>query len=574
MTASGDGAIGSRFGRYRIESLIGKGGMARVYRATLDGPLGFARPVAIKQIRADVEAHSDKLVRALVNEARLGARLSHPNVVDVLEFGEDEGAFFIVMEFVDGHPLDEVIARCTERGVNLPLKLVLQVVADVASGLAHAHALVDDEGHEIGLIHRDLKPANILISRAGQAMVADFGLAKSDANLFQSTNVEVKGTPSYMSPEQVACRPLTPASDLFSLGSILYELLSGEPLFSADNMLAIVHKVAQVPMDAEREWIRTNVPLVGDLFERLIAKDPVDRPASADQVAREVSELLRGFPAEATLADLMRWLDDETAVADSLPQSGDYTAPQPSDSGTIDSRPSASSATVEVPSASGTTMDMETRVYQPETETEVGPEDEPSVPDRPRRGWIALLALLAVAVVAVGIGWAVGSRQHTPVRDVPDEPATESAEAVTAGPRLGESPGSGEPPTAAEPDTPSVADDPVVAKMDPVQGLAPLVAAGGEPSTPAAGTDGAEVVSENADRVTVTIDCNPWCDAIHVDGDLWGESMQFQRPITAGTHEVRLHESKGGLKVLQVDVREEGTKVCWDFERGAPCGGT
>jgi serine/threonine protein kinase len=570
MTATGDAAIGSRFGRYRIEALIGKGGMARVYRATLDGPLGFARSVAIKQIRADTDAHSDKLVHALVNEARLGARLNHPNVVDVLEFGRDDGAFFIVMELVDGRPLSDVISRCAERGSRLPLKLTLQILVDVASGVAHAHSLVDDEGQEVGLIHRDLKPANILLSRSGQAMVADFGLAKSDANLFQSTSVEVKGTPSYMSPEQVACRALTPASDLFSLGSILYEMLRGEPLFMADNMLAIVHKVAQVPMDHERFWVRQNVPLVSDLFERLIDKDPENRPTSAAQVVREASELLRGFPAEVTLADLMRWLDDEAGSRDSMPCSGDYAAPQPSGSGPdpVDSRGSTEADSLG--DTAGTTMDMETRIYRAEAEdggepTVAAPTRRPAF-SRPVAG---LAAALIVVVVAVGIGWTVGRGGRPDDADAPD---------IEAAGTVAPDPGEPTPAAVLVPDPKALVALGVDARKDPTPAAARLDAAAPqgadgttiEPPTSAP----AETADAPAALSTVTIDCNPWCDAIHVDGEPWGESMLFQRPITVGSHEVRLHESRGSEKILVVDVAAVGSKVCWDFDRGAPCGGT
>ncbi len=536
MTQTGEELIGGQLGRYRIVDLIGRGGMACVYQAVLDGPLGFSRPVAIKQIRTDTPDSDEKLVRALVNEARLGGQLSHPNVVDVLEFGELSGSFYIVMEFVDGLTLSAVLARCRERGVTLPHKVALEVLAHVASGLAYAHELPDEEGNVVGLIHRDLKPANILIGRSGQAMVADFGLAKSDANLYQSTSVEVKGTPAYMSPEQVTCKALTPASDLFSLGAILYEMLRGAPLFAADNMLAVVHKVAQVPMADELGWVRSHAPLLADLLQSLVAKDPADRPASARIVAQQAQELLRGFPAQVDLADFMAWLRDEEGTADSMPSAGEYSPPTPTVEPTV-------------------TDQWQTNVYHPQSVAA-----EPA--DGGRRGpgrwwWAAAFGFCLAASVAVW-QW---PRDHT---------ERDGADAVIVSPVV---------PTPVEiatgqgvdlegSTTPAAGEDPVPPESTRAPNEGAVTAEISEAATPPEAPD----AGVTADAPLI-IDCRPWCDLVRVDGDEWGASPQLGRRVTVGNHDVWLRAAAGGTTAMSVDVPEGGAKVCWDFERSQRCEG-
>ena len=535
MTQTGEELIGGQLGRYRIVDLIGRGGMAFVYQGVLDGPLGFSRQVAIKQIRTDTPDSDEKLVQALVNEARLGGQLSHPNVVDVLEFGELSGSFFIVMEYVDGLPLSAVLARCRDRGVTLPHKVVLEIFADVAGGLAYAHELPDEAGNVVGLIHRDLKPANILISRSGTAMVADFGLAKSDTNLFQSTSVEVKGTPAYMSPEQVTCKPLTEASDLFSLGAILYEMLRGEPLFAADNMLAVVHKVAQVPMVEEMRWIRSTAPALADLVDHLVRKDPAERPESARAVAQEAQELLRGFPASVTLADFMAWLGDEDGTADSMPSAGEYAPPTPTVESTV-------------------TDEWQTHVYRPDT---VG--EEPVAP--PRRAWIwGLLAACALLAVAAVIGWQ-WSRGWGPL-DADGGTATATASEPTPPPRRG-----GE--ATVEGGVGDVADGGGAEDGTDVVDPTGFQAGAEGGSTPTPAPPDVPAVGEAA----LIIDCRPWCDRIAVDGDEWGASPQLHRRVAVGSHEVFLRAAAGGTTSVRVDVDGDGAKVCWDFEREQQCEG-
>ncbi len=539
--APDDPLIGAQFGRYHVEELLGEGGMARVYRAVLQGPMGFARAVAIKRIKAPGgdDADATRRVQSLINEARLGGHLSHPNVVDVLEFGESDGHFYIVMEHVDGPSLARVLARCEELGTAVPPGPALEILAGVARGLAYAHELEGEDGEPVGLIHRDLKPANVLLGSSGQAMVCDFGLAKSEANLFQSSTLEVKGTPAYMSPEQVACKPLTPASDLFSLGSILYEMLRGQPLFEADGVIQLAYQVARAELDEPREWVRERTPYLAPLFEGLTARDPGDRPATAREVERQLTDLLRGFPAGASVADLVAWVGDEAATAESLPDAGSYSLP--SGSGTVEHELEGATSTSDAPPAAPN-------------------------PARSRRVWLA--ALLVVALAAT-VGWAMGWYQR-------DEQAVAERRAEREAERVAEATGHDVSPGSLPDGVGSSL--PVVPEAETETGGHPTateaeaeVEAGGHPN----GTERTMPIhpTEPPPQASLVIACIPWCDQVRVDGEGWGATPIRDRTAPVGRREVHLRAATGAEHTLTVALPTGGTKVCWDFEREGPCEG-
>src|SRR3954468_5895506 len=193
-------------GKYRIVERIGEGAMGVVYRA-LDPVLN--RPVAIK-VMTDALARDDALRGRFLREAQAAGSLQHPNVITIYDFGEVDGHLFITMEFVEGQDLEALAAR------NIPLPLIdkLDIVIDVLSGLAFAH--------KRGIVHRDIKPANIRIDDEGRARVMDFGIAHLSASNMTRTGIMV-GTPAYMAPEQIVGTPVSPATDLFSVGTVLYE---------------------------------------------------------------------------------------------------------------------------------------------------------------------------------------------------------------------------------------------------------------------------------------------------------------------------------------------------------------
>jgi len=287
-----------RFGPYILVSILGEGGMARVYRAVREGPMGFRKELAVKRIRTDLTRDDDELVRSLVREARLGGSLRHPNVVDTYEFGSVGDQYYLAMEFVDGLTLSALIKGATLRDRRLPVGAVLDLMLQVCDGLAYAHDLTSPEGEPLHLVHRDLKPSNLIVSRAGQAKVMDFGIARSDADGTQMTaDAVVKGTPRFMSPEQLQTPgDLDRRSDLFALGGVLFEALTGCPLLASPTVEAQVWSIMSGSFRSRLGMAEAALPAAGPILERCLQLEREDRYPDAAALAADLRELRRDYP--------------------------------------------------------------------------------------------------------------------------------------------------------------------------------------------------------------------------------------------------------------------------------------
>src|SRR5438876_10462126 len=248
--------------RYELEELVGTGGMSHVYKAH-DRLL--ERNVALKVLHPHF-GDDEEYVERFRREARAAAQLSHPNIVTVIDRGEADGHQFIVFEYVDGENLKELIRRVGP----LPVRKAVQLALAVAEGLAFAH--------EHGLVHRDVKPQNVLLNGEGEAKVTDFGIARSlDVEQGMTQTGTVLGTSNYIAPEQASGRPVDAHTDVYSLGVVLHEVLTGEVPFPGDNFVAVAMKhINEPPPDLLEK--RPNVPLrVAAIVDRALQKDPADR---------------------------------------------------------------------------------------------------------------------------------------------------------------------------------------------------------------------------------------------------------------------------------------------------------
>ena len=281
------------FGGYRLTHLLGKGGMASVYRAVRSGLKGFEKEVAIKRIH-DSLTDNKKMIEGLTNEALLGGQLKHPNIVEVYEFNKVGEHYYLALEFVDGWTLDRVLKLSREYSMPIPPAVVLELGRQVCEGLDYAHKLESLDGRKVKLVHRDLKPANIIVSRYGIAKILDFGIAKAATNLYQTTVADVtKGTPHYMSPEQVGgAKDLGAASDLFAIGAVLYELATGKVLFVGDTLPTVLFSVVKAEVGPQIAEAERRIPNIGPILTRLLAKDPANRPPDAAAVAHSLARLL------------------------------------------------------------------------------------------------------------------------------------------------------------------------------------------------------------------------------------------------------------------------------------------
>jgi serine/threonine protein kinase/predicted ATPase len=302
----------AEFGRYEILELIGSGGSAHVYHAELRGPGGFRKRVALKLVRPDATIHNQPdETHMLVREARLGGLVRHPNVVDIYELGVWEGQPFISMEFVDGPSLRQVLA---DRGAS-PARFGLRMAIQIASGLAAAH---DAEMSNQRMVHGDIKPENILIDSHGTAKISDFGLARVVEARRKQPLSKILGSPPYMSPEQLRGEPLDPRSDLFALGTVICEMLTGRRVFGGADAQDVYRQVLTVDPDRVMPAVseaEAALPGVGTILRRCIQLRREDRPASATAVRRDL-EALQADTVRSN--ELQQWLHGTPEPVDSV----------------------------------------------------------------------------------------------------------------------------------------------------------------------------------------------------------------------------------------------------------------
>ncbi|BDG04813.1 serine/threonine-protein kinase [Anaeromyxobacter oryzae] len=280
---------GSDLSGYSIEALVGTGGMAEVYRAVAVAGPEAGRTVAVKRLRPEL-ARDASYVALFAQEAEITRRLRHPGIVEVLETGVAAGTPFIVMEYVDGRNLKQILAQCAARGILLPVDFAAYVAHVVADALAHAHAGRDEAGAPLGIVHCDVSPSNVFISRLGEIKLGDFGVARAAGAAAASPGGAV-GKIHYLAPELIRGARPTPASDIFALGAVFFELLTNAPAFPGADVNAVGQRILAGTLRAPSE-VRSEVPFELDsMVLRCIAADPAWRFPTAEAFARELATL-------------------------------------------------------------------------------------------------------------------------------------------------------------------------------------------------------------------------------------------------------------------------------------------
>lgn len=305
-----------RIGRYQILSELGRGAMGAVYKA-LDPQID--RTVAIKVILTanlspkELENYKQRFYR----EARAAGKMSHGSIVTIYDITEDAGGQpYLVMEFVEGRTLDQVMAECAASGQPLPLQRALGIGKQVAEALDYAHRR--------GVVHRDVKPANILLTEDGVAKIADFGIAKMEGVQLTQTG-HMLGTPAFMSPEQFSGGAIDARADLFSLGAILYWMLTGQKPFHAETLSMVTYKVVFADPPAPTQANPALPANVDPVLARALAKKPEARYAACKELAEDLDALLAGKPVRATPLSPF----EQTALAPPAPEVAPADAPQP-----------------------------------------------------------------------------------------------------------------------------------------------------------------------------------------------------------------------------------------------------
>jgi serine/threonine-protein kinase len=304
---------GHRLDRYELLCPIATGGMASVWVARVTGKHGFEKLVAVKTILPAL-ASSKRFRDMFIDESRIVAGIEHPNVAQIFDVGEEHGTLFLVMEYVDGEALSKVMRVFEERGERVPVGVMMRVLADTCGGLHAAHVLKDKAtGRFRGVVHRDVSPQNILVNTAGTAKLIDFGVAKAKDRLAQKTNAgALKGKVQYMAPEHALGGEVDRRADVWAVGAILYQSITGAEPYAAENEMASLHRIGSrapippVPLSVDRS--------IRELIERALSYDPEGRFPTALETQRALEETMKSAGVQTTNAEVAMFIERHMAM--------------------------------------------------------------------------------------------------------------------------------------------------------------------------------------------------------------------------------------------------------------------
>ena len=415
--ASGDVADGETFGDYTLLDRIAVGGMAEVWRARRRGVEGFQKTVAIKKILSHLTGSKD-FVTMFIDEAKLAAQLSHNNIIQIYDLGKVGDDYFIAMEHVDGKDLRSILTAAQESGRPIPPGLGLLIVSAVASALHYAHRKRDFDHRAMGLVHRDVSPQNVLISYEGAIKLCDFGIVKAVAKASTTQMGALKGKLQYMSPEQAWGKSVDARSDIFSLGSVFYEVLTGTQLFSGESEIGVLDAVRECQISSPREIEPGISEEVARVVLKALSKSPDERYQTAGDLEHDIRDALdnlRPTPSQKDLAVYLRSLFEAqksgpvALAANAAAGAGKppATAGGPPADSAVGPPASDEPPSVDPPAAAPAAIESLTEPPAAEPPAAEGTAAEPpesvdkSAPGTGRWKWIAA-AVLAAALIAAG----------------------------------------------------------------------------------------------------------------------------------------------------------------------------
>ncbi|WP_224240750.1 serine/threonine protein kinase [Hyalangium gracile] len=314
-----------QLGKYQLVRKLATGGMAEVYLAKAAGPMGFEKTLVLKRILPHL-AEDPTFVEMFLAEAKLAAQLNHPNIVQIFDFGEADGEYFLAMEYIDGPNLRVLLKRANTAGLTLPPAVCARLIASACEGLAFAHDFQDPAtGEALGLIHRDISPDNILVSRQGAVKVVDFGIAKAAGQGHKTQTGLIKGKLAYMPPEQVRAKNLDRRVDVYALGVVLYELLTRHKPFDAPTDASLMQAILFEPQTPAAQH-RPELPeAVQRILERALSKDREQRYPDCLALAADLEEFILSVGKPVTTQQIVQLISQVTPSTDApmpTPQSG------------------------------------------------------------------------------------------------------------------------------------------------------------------------------------------------------------------------------------------------------------
>ncbi|MCC7386816.1 MAG: serine/threonine protein kinase [Deltaproteobacteria bacterium] len=291
--------------------------MAEVFLAVQNGVEGFEKRLAIKRIRPHLSGE-EAFLKMFLNEARIAAQLQHPNIVQIYDLGRIAESYFIAMEYIQGRDMSRVVPKAEKLGIQFPVEYAVQIASMVLDGLFYAHTKADAQGQPLNIVHRDVTPENIMVAWNGSVKILDFGIAKAASQTDQTKAGEIKGKLSYMSPEQAMGKALDARSDIFSMGIVLYEWITGYRLFTGENEMAILKAIIDGKIYPP-SYFREDIPEdVERILMRALEKDRDQRYQSARDMQLDILEWMAHAefaPSAAHLANFMKQIfADEIAA--------------------------------------------------------------------------------------------------------------------------------------------------------------------------------------------------------------------------------------------------------------------
>ena len=326
---------GQRFGKYTLIDRIAVGGMAEIFLARQAGLEGFEKTIVIKRIRPHLSGQKG-FVKMFLNEAKLAAQLNHPNIVQIYDLGKISDTYFIAMEYIFGRDMRRIIPKAESLGIPFPMVYALKIASSICEGLYYAHQRTDIYGNPLHIVHRDVTPENIFVSFDGTVKMLDFGIAKAANQIEQTRAGEIKGKLSYMSPEQAMGQPLDGRSDIFSLGVVLYEWITGFKLFTGDSEVAILKSITDGKIYAP-SYFKADIPeAVEQILMRALDKDRDQRYQTAWDMQYDIDQFLSQYeftPSNIHLSNFLKQLfsDELDAERKRLAQRGVGALPGASD---------------------------------------------------------------------------------------------------------------------------------------------------------------------------------------------------------------------------------------------------
>jgi serine/threonine-protein kinase len=406
---------GTAFGKYKLLAKLAIGGMGEIFLARLSGVAGFEKLVVIKRLLPHL-AEDGHFVAMLLDEARIAARLNHPNVCQTYDLGEVDGQYFIAMEYLEGAPASQLLSRVRRSKEELDLRMACAIVLQSCEGLHHAHELKDNDGELVGLVHRDVSPSNVFVTVAGAVKILDFGVAKSQDALARTHTGALKGKYAYMSPEQILSKDIDRRSDIFSLGIVLFELLTTRRLFWRDSEYKMFQAIAEDDIPSVLEY-RPDVPgPIADVVDRALSRDREERYATAKDMAEALSMACAPLGGPMTTGSIAEFVEE--AFSDQIRERRQLVktvAHSRAGAATAPARAITSEATPSAPNTSATVAQPLRR--KTETEAVDAILDEITKSSGSRGKWIALSIL-----VLLGLGggaYAFVTSEKAPAQPAP-----------------------------------------------------------------------------------------------------------------------------------------------------------